>query len=139
MLLKSHHHSTTRGAVIALAALLGAALSFPAHAADVWRLNMAKSSFGSGPNTLVLERSSTKQTSDAGEARDAQAPKRFLVISHGNVYVVTNATAAIQAGKDLKLVADSAATKGFDIQQIGENAQVADHCGFRCQAGLPEN
>ena len=44
----------TRHAGLALAVLLSAALSLPANAAEIWKVNFAKSTFSSGSNTLVL-------------------------------------------------------------------------------------
>src|SRR5258705_11148449 len=74
----------TRHAAFALTVLMSAALSLPANAAEIWKVDMAKSTFGVGANTLVLERASgnaTQATSAAGT---------FLVISNGRLYVAAH-------------------------------------------------
>src|SRR5262245_42463226 len=68
------------------ALLLGAALPQAALAAQsdgIWKVDAAKSSFNSGSATLSMER-----VSDANPGAGA-----FIVVSKGNVYLVTGATA----------------------------------------------
>ena len=59
----------TRYAGIALTVLLSTALSLPAHAAEIWKVNLAKSTFSSGSNTLVLERASGKASTQGIDAK----------------------------------------------------------------------
>ena len=111
------------------ALLLGAALPQAALAADsygIWKVDAAKSSFNSGSATLSIER-----VSDASPGAGT-----VIVVSKGNVYLVTGATAYDSRG--IKQV-DYArmATQGKAVL-IGKNARSRDVCGFRCQGGLPE-
>jgi hypothetical protein len=114
-----------------LAALvLAAALPQAGFAADsndgTWKVDTAKSSFGSGHATLTLNRV-------AGANPTAGA---YIVISQGNVYRMTGAAASDSKG--VKPV-DYTGITGGQAVLIGANAQATDHCGLRCQAGLPDS
>jgi hypothetical protein len=111
------------------ALLLGAALpqaALAAHNDGIWKVDAAKSSFNSGSATLSMER--------VGEANPGSGA--FIVVSKGNVYLVTGATAYDSRG--IRQV-DYArmATQGKAVL-LGRNAQSRDICSFRCQGGLPE-
>ena len=77
----------TRYAGIALTVLLSTALSLSAHAAEIWKVNIAKSTFSSGSNTLVLERDSGKATTQGIDAKGDTPASTFLVISNGKIYL----------------------------------------------------
>jgi hypothetical protein len=129
-------HQETRYAGMALSVLLTAALSFPAHAAEIWRINHAKSQFGPDANTLVLERASAKAPSQGTDATADQGT--FLVISNGNVYMATDETAYDpSAGTGVKKV-DYARWNDMKLVQIGEKVRSTEHCAFACQSGLPD-
>jgi hypothetical protein len=128
-------HHEARYAGMALSVLLTAALSFPAHAAEIWQINHARSQFGPGSNTLVLERADGKATNQATDATGN--PGTFLVISNGNLYLATDETPDPSAGPAIKKV-DYTRWNGMKLVQIGEKVRSADHCGFRCQMGLAD-
>ncbi len=129
-------HHETRFAGMALSVLLTAALSFPAHAAEIWQINHAKSQFGPGANTLVLERASGKAMNQATDATGN--PGTFLVISNGNVYLATDETAYDpSAGGGFKKV-DYTRWSDMKLVQIGEKVRSTEYCGFACQSGLPD-
>jgi len=127
-----------RYAGIVLSVLLSAALSLPANAAEIWKVNLAKSTFGSGSNTLVLERASGKATNQAIDANENPASSTFLVISNGKIFLAADdATYATSSGKGVRTV-DYTGWRDMKLVQIGEKVRSADHCGFACQAGLPD-
>jgi hypothetical protein len=123
---KFTNHVETRHAGIALAALLSAALSLPAHSAEIWKVDPAKSKFSSDTATLSIERDGQGLNPTAG---------KIIVISKGNVYLVTGAVAANSSS--LKL-ADYSHMKDGSAVLIGINARSEDPCGFRCMSGAPE-
>jgi hypothetical protein len=110
------------------AVLLGSALS-QALAADsdgIWKVDAAKSSFSSGAATLSIER----------VAEVASGAGAFIVVSEGNVYLVTGASASDNRGTR-QVDYDRMTTQGKAVL-LGKNARSRDVCGFRCQGGLPE-
>ena len=111
------------------ALLLGTALPQAALAAGtdgIWKVDAAKSSLASGSATLSIERVS-EATPGAGA---------FIVVSKGNVYLVTGATADDNTGTR-RVDYARMATQGKAVL-IGKNARSMDVCSFRCQGGLPE-
>src|SRR5258708_3307264 len=89
----------TRYAGIALTVLLSAPLSFPAHAAEIWKVNLAKSTFSSGSNSLVLERTSGKGSIQDIDAKENPTARTFLVISNGKIFLAADdATYATSSG-----------------------------------------
>ena len=90
---KFTNHFETRHAGIALAVLLSAALSLPVNAAEIWKVNIAKSKFGSSSNTLVLERDNGKTTTQGVDANGNPTANTFLVISNGKIYLATDEAA----------------------------------------------
>ena len=126
----------TRHAAIALTVLMSAALSLPANAAEIWKVDLARSTFSSGANTLVLERASGKATNQATDATGN--PGTFLVISNGNVYLATDESAYDpSAGGGFKKV-DYTRWSDMKLVQIGEKVRSTEYCGFACQSGLPD-
>ena len=129
----THSVNTTaarRTLISALTALaFSAALPQAALAAGsdgTWKVDAAKSSFSSGSATLSIKRV-TEATPGAGGV---------IVVSNGNVYLVTGATA--NDGRSIQPVDTArAATQGKAVL-IGKNAHSRDTCSFRCQGGLPE-
>src|SRR2546423_15452087 len=83
----------TRHAAIALTVLLSATLSLPSYAAEIWKVNLAKSTFGSGSNTLVLERGNGKPTQGI-DAKGDPAANAFLVVANGKIYLAASETAS---------------------------------------------
>jgi len=129
----------TRNARLALAVLLSATLALPAHAAEIWKVNFAKSKFSSGSNTLVLERDSGRTTAQGIDAKGTAAGSSFLVISNGKLYMATDEGASnVDSSTGVRKV-NYSLWSHMKLVQIGGNVQSADHCGFRCQGGLPEN
>ncbi len=112
-------------------ALLSAALPQAGFAANsdvgIWKVDPANSKFSSGSATLTVERTGSVNPT-AG---------RFIVVSKGSVYLVTGATASDIKG--VKPVDYTGMMKDGKAVLIGTNARSADHCGFRCQTGLPDN
>ena len=127
----------TRYAAIALTVLMSAALSLPANAAEIWKVDVAKSTFGSGANRLVLERVSGKATPGM-ELKGNPATGTFLVISNGKLYLAANESASDATSSTGVRTVDYTAWKDMKLVQIGDKVRSADHCGFRCQNGLPE-
>lgn len=120
---------------VALAVLLSAAGAVPAHAAEMWKVNMARSKFSAGPNTLVLERYNGPASAPVVDT-NGKPIQRVLIISNSKLYIAKEAAAAdALAGKGFRTVADTA-PKGPNVVQIGANAHSTDHCDFRCQGGL---
>jgi hypothetical protein len=124
----------TRYAGIALTFLLSTALSLPAHAAEIWKVNLAQSTFSSGSNTLVLERASGKASSQATDAKGNPAPGTFLVISNGKIFLAADDATS---GAGVRTI-DYNGWRDMNLVQIGDKVRSADHCGFACQAGLPD-
>jgi hypothetical protein len=119
--------SIATAALIAL--LLGAALpqaALAAHTDGIWKIDPTKSSFSASSATHSMER-----VADA-----APGAGGFIVVSNGNVYLVTGATAYESRGLQQTDYAHMA-TQGKAVL-IGRNARSRDVCGFRCQGGLPE-
>ena len=115
------------------ALLLGATLPQAALAASsdgiwdgIWKVDAAKSNFSSGSANLSMER-----VADA-----APGAGGFIVVSKGNVYLVTGATAFESSG--LQQVDYARMAMQGKAVLIGKNARSREVCGFRCQGGLPE-
>ena len=127
---RSINTADRRAIISALTALvLGTAVPQAALAAQsdgTWKLHAAKSSFSSGSATLSLERVANATPGAGG----------FIVVSNGNVYLVTGAIASDRSNIQQVDYARMA-TEGKAVL-IGRNAQSRDVCGFRCQGGLPE-
>jgi hypothetical protein len=116
--------------------LLSSALSMPVYATEKWKVNMAKSHFSSGSNTLVLERYTG--SSDA-TLPGKPAAGTFIVIAGDKVYLATDESAFDAAsGKSIKTV-DYNRWKEMKIVQVGEKVRTNDYCGFHCQSGLPDD
>lgn len=129
-LLSSKHYGR-----FALMVLLTSALSLPVHAMERWKVNMAKSHFSSGSNTLVLER----DTGAPGAAATAKAAAgSFLVIAGDNVYLATDEAALDAATGKIRTV-DYSRWKDMKIVRLGEKVRSDDYCSFRCQTGHPDN
>jgi len=133
---KPTFRSTKRYGGIACILLLSSALSLPADAMEKWKINMAKSHFSSGSNTLVLER----DTGPSGAAlKGNPAAGTFLVIAGDKLYVATDESAFDAAtGKTIKTV-DYNRWKEMKIVQLGEKVRTNDVCSFHCQSGLPDD
>ena len=117
---------TSTLAALVLATALSQASFAVTLDAGIWNVDAAKSKFSSGFATLSVQR--------AGSVNPATGS--FLVISKGNVYLVTRAAANDTKGVKPVDYTNMSVGKGV---LIGTNAQSADHCGLRCQAGLPDN
>jgi hypothetical protein len=94
--------------------------------AGIWKVDPANSSFSSGSATLTIGRV---------EAVNPAAGS-FIVVSNGNVYLVTSATASDSKG--VKPVDYAGMMRDGKAVLIGKNARSTGPCGFRCQAGLAE-
>jgi hypothetical protein len=131
---KSTHRSAKTCSGIALIAFLSAALSLPAHAMEKWNINMDKSHFSAGTNTLALDRVTNSPTT-AGRP----AGGTFVVIAGDKVYLATDEAAFDAAsGKTIRPV-DYTRWKDMKIVQIGWKVRSNDHCDFHCQAGHIES
>src|SRR5258705_13000940 len=94
----------TRYAGIALTVLLSATLSLPAHAAEIWKVDLTRSTFSSGSNTLVLERASGKAPPQSIDAKNPTAGT-FLVISNGKIFLAADdATYATSSSSGVRTV-----------------------------------
>jgi hypothetical protein len=116
---------STLAAIVLATAFSQAGFAQDTTAAGVWKVDPAKSSFGSGSATLTLERTGTANS----------AVGSFIVVSKGNVYRVTGAAAS--AGYSVKPAAYSLTTGGQAVL-IGTKARSADHCSLLCQSGLSD-
>jgi len=123
----------------ALAALIGVSWALSAHAAEVWKLNVEKSKFSSSANTLVMDRYTGKMSGPDGDAKGVPAPKKFLIISNGKLYLATDATAYDALSGNGARAVDYTRWKDMNIVEIGDNVRSVDFCGFSCQRGLPDN
>jgi hypothetical protein len=128
----------TRHAGIALVVLLSAALSLPANAADIWKINYEKSKFSSGSNTLVLERGSGQATSQSMNPKRDPSASTFLVISDGKVYLATDEAASDVSSSNGVRKVNYTLWRDMKLVQIGYNARSTDYCGFSCQSGQPD-
>ena len=127
----------TRHAAIALTVLLSAALSLPSYAAEIWKVNLAKSTFSSGSNTLVLEKASGKATQDI-DTKGNPAAGTFLVISDGKIYLAADESASDATSSTGVRTVDYTGWRDMKLVQIGDKVRSRDYCGFACQAGLPD-
>ena len=128
--------SNSRFAAVALGTTLLASTSMPLYAAELWKVDSARSHFGMGSNTLVLERVTGNPTHPSTDATSAAGT--FLVISGGNVYLAEQEAADAAPRNGVRTV-DYTRWRDMKIMQIGANVRSADTCGFRCQAGLTDN
>ncbi len=133
---KALHRSAPHYAGFAFSLLLASALSLPAHATEKWKINMTKSHFSAGTNTLVLERDYLSAGSSKAEPGNA-ANGEFLVISGDRVYLAIDESVSNGSGP-IKTV-DYNHWKDMKIVQIGERVRSNDVCSFRCQSGHLEN
>jgi len=62
----------------------------------------------------------------------------FVAISNGSVYLITGATRFRHQGRQAGRFTTGMMKDGKS-RADRQNAQSADHCGFRCQSGLPDN
>jgi len=115
---------------IAIAALLGAAVTAPAHADEFWTINYERSHFGPGTNVLVLDRS------NAQTAATKTASGSFLVISGGKLYMAVD-EAALASPPGARKV-DFTGWRGMKLVQIGDNVRY-DYCRLACQTGAYQN
>jgi hypothetical protein len=113
-------------AALVLAAALPQAAFAAGSNAGIWKVDPANSSFSSGSATLTIGRV---------EAVNPAAGS-FIVVSNGNVYLVTSATASDSKG--VKPVDYAGMMRDGKAVLIGKNARSAGPCSFRCQAGLSE-
>jgi hypothetical protein len=107
-------------ATLALTALPQAGFAANGPAAGLWKINPALSKSDTRSSKLVIERA--KATDGTGGA--------FVVISRGNVYLATPATASsgVQA-------VDHSAWKGMKLTQVGTGVRAIDECGSACRFG----
>jgi len=127
----------TRYAAIALAALFSAALSLPVHAAEIWKVNIEKSKFSSGSNTLVLDRDNGKATTQGVDEKGNPTAGTLLVVSHGRIYLAMDEATYNTTHNGVRTVAYPS-MPGMKLVQIGYNVRSADNCGFHCQSGLSD-
>jgi hypothetical protein len=128
-------------AAIAASFMLAGGFALPAYAATQsitlapgdWKIDTAKSHFGSERNTMIIERVGASQA-NAGNVSDT-----FVVVSNGKVYLATASDAFDKSAANGIKKVDYARWKDMRLLQIGENAHVSDYCGFRCQSGGPED
>jgi hypothetical protein len=110
----SNRALTSTLAALALAAILPqAGLAQSNGDAGIWRVNMARSTFGPSYNTMVIERMPS-----AGAAGNGA----FVVISGGYVYRVNGAARGMENWKDM------------DLEMIGYDARASSTCRSRCEA-----
>jgi hypothetical protein len=121
----AHRTVTSTLAALVLSVALPQAGFAVTSDAGIWNVDPAQSKFSSDSATLTIKRAGGVNPT-AGAA---------IVISKGNVYLVTNASASNSSG--LKL-ADYTNMKDGRAVLIGTHAQSADHCGLRCIQGAPD-
>lgn len=132
---KFSNHSLSRYAVVSLIALLSTAFSMPLQAAEMWKVNLAKSSFNAHSNTVVLERVNKAANQSIDAKADAGAGT-FLVVSDGKIYLAADPSADFSNGLT---TVDYTRWRDMKLVQIGDNVRSVDHCGFRCQFGIADN
>jgi hypothetical protein len=116
---------STLTALILAAAVPQAGFAQGTSAAGIWKVDPVKSSFNSGHATLALDRTGAVN----------QSAGSFIVVSKGNVYLVTGATAS--GGIGVRPAAYTLKT-GRQAVMIGTNARSAEPCGPRCIQGYPD-
>ena len=124
-------HCVRLGASAALAALLSAALSLPSQAAGMWKVDITRSTFSSGANTLILQRY------EGGAAAAQTGANAFLVVSNGKLYLATDEAAENGSSKGVTSI-DYSRWRDMKLIEIGSEVHSPDNCGFRCQSGLPD-
>ena len=126
----------THFAALGSGLLLSAALSLPAHADEIWKINYAKSHFGPAANTLVLEYKGTSQRAATTATPSAGS---LLVIADKKVYLVTDETTAsdISSSNGVRTI-DYTRWRDMKMVQVGDNVRTNYYCGFRCQSGFRE-
>src|SRR6266446_3963681 len=110
------------------ALILAAALPQAGFAADddgIWKVIPVQSSFSANSATLSIAR----------VAAANPATGSFIVITNGNVFRVTRATAD---SNGIQPVDYARMAKQPNAVLIGSKAHSAEPCGFRCQGNLPE-
>ena len=127
----------TRYAAIVLAALFSAALSLPAHATEVWKVNFEKSKFSSSSNTLVLDRDNGKANAKGVDEKGNPTANKLLIVSHGRIYLAMDEATYNTTHNGVRTV-DYPSMPGIKLVQIGDNVRSTGYCGFRCQSGLPD-
>jgi hypothetical protein len=123
--------STVAAAFLAVA-LPQASIAAANAQTGVWKLNMAQSTFGTDKGTIVMERDTGAKASGA----TANGSNTFLVVSNGKVFLAESEDA--YAANGIKTI-DYSSWRGMRLVEIGDRVRIEDHCGFRCQSGLPEN
>jgi len=98
---------------------------------------LAKSTFGPGSNTLVLERGSGKATQGI-DAKGDPAANAFLVVANGKIYLAATEAASDATSSTGVRTVDYTAWKDMKLIQIGDKVRSANYCGFACQSGLPD-
>jgi hypothetical protein len=98
-------------------------LAMAAPSTGLWKVDIAKSKFGTGSSTVIVERA---------KASDGTT-RTFLVINGGKAYL---ATAAANASNGVAAV-DYSSWKGMKLVQIGANVRAKEECYVRCQFGVP--
>lgn len=117
----------------AAALFLISGLPVSAHADEVWSIVKKDSHFGLGVNTLVLKR--TKEIPGDHGTTPAGKESRFLVISHGAIYLAVNDQTVLPAGATI--VSDDSRWPSMKLINIG-NTIFRDYC-FRCRDGISED
>jgi hypothetical protein len=111
---------STLAAVALTTALPQAGFAANGPAAGLWRINPALSKSDPRSSKIVIERAkATDRTAGA-----------FVVISRGNVYLATPATAASGVQP-----VDHSTWKGMHLTQIGTGVRAIDECGAGCRFG----
>lgn len=101
------------------------------------KVDLAKSHFGPGPNTLVLKPDTAKAVAQDARANSTPAARSLLVISNGNIYLATDRTGREpSSGKSV----DYSHWKDMELVQIGNYARTI-RCGFfvNCQSGQADH
>ena len=135
--------STARRSLISALAISALATSFcqPAFASgtpnvEIWKVNVAKSKFSPGSNTLVIDLIGQPGKSPPA-ANGNPTASTFLVLSNRKVYLAT-ADYAAASGNGVKTV-DYTSWRDMNLEQIGENVRFVDDCGYWCKMGRPNN
>lgn len=122
-------------ALVVAAAIPQASFAKSPSDAGMWTVNLAKSKFGAGANTLVLEQRG--HGAKAADAKSNPAASSFLVVSGGNIYLATD-TVAAASGNAITQV-DYNRWSELKLIKIGDRVRSTGVCSFRCQQGLRDN
>jgi hypothetical protein len=139
--------AATRRILMSALTMFALATAFPQSAfanatrnAEIWKVNVAKSKFSAGSNTLVIDLIGQPGKLPRPDiASGDSTASTFLFLSNGKVYLATPPAAYGAASGDGVKTVDYTRLRDMSLEQIGENVRFIDDCGYWCKMGRPNN